>query len=217
MKFGFIAGHKKLSNMKGVKVKKILLVLLLAVLVAGCGSSKKVYRIEPGTVTDLSGKWNDTDARLVAEEMIRDCVSRPWLTEFAAAKGTKPVVTVGTIRNNSSEHIDTEVFTTDFERELINSGQVRFVASRDQKQEIREERFDQQEFASPETMKQIRAETGADFLLLGGIKSIVDEVEGVRVVFYQTDLEMVNIETMEKVWIGTKKIKKEISRSKTKW
>lgn len=203
--------------MKREIVKKTLLVLLLGLLMAGCGSSKKVYRIEPGTVTDLSGRWNDTDARLVAEEMIRDCVSRPWLTEFAAAKGARPVVTVGTIRNNSSEHIDTEVFTTDFERELINSGQVRFVASRDQKQEIREERFDQQEFASPETMKQIRSETGADFILLGGIKSIVDEIEGVRVVFYQTDLEMVNIESMEKVWIGSKKIKKEISRSKTKW
>jgi len=198
-------------------VRKILLILLLGLIAVGCGSSKKVYRIEPGTVTDLSGRWNDTDARLVAEEMIRDCLSRPWLTDFAAAQSAKPVVTVGTINNNSSEHIDTDVFTSDFERELINSGQVRFVASRDQKQEIREERFDQQEFASPETMKKIRAETGADFILLGGIKGIADEAEGIRVMYYQTDLELINIESMEKVWIGTKKIKKEISQSKTKW
>jgi len=66
-------------------------------------------------------------------------------------------------------------------------------------------------------MKRIRAETGADFILVGAIKSIVDEIEGTRVVYYQTDLEMINIESMEKVWIGTKKIKKEISKKKTKW
>jgi len=198
-------------------VKKAFIVVLVLCLSLACGSSRKVYRIEPETVTDLSGRWNDTDARLVAEEMIADCLSRVWLTDWAAAAGGKPVVTVGTIRNKSSEHIDTETFTTDFERELTNSGQVGFVASRDQRDEIRDERFDQQEWASPETMKRIRAETGADFILVGAIKSIVDEIEGTRVVYYQTDLEMINIESMEKVWIGTKKIKKEISKKKTKW
>jgi len=198
-------------------VKTALVVLLVFCVTLACGSSRKVYRIEPETVTDLSGRWNDTDARLVAEEMIADCLSRVWLTDYAAATGAKPVVTVGTIRNKSSEHIDTETFTSDFERELLNSGQVKFVASRGQRDEIRDERFDQQEWASLETMKRIRAETGADFILVGAIKTIVDEIEGTRVVYYQTDLEMINIESMEKVWIGTKKIKKEISKKKTKW
>jgi len=198
-------------------VKKVIIIGLALMFMLGCGSSKKVYRLEPETVTDVSGKWNDTDARLVAEEMVTDALSRVWLTNFVEKNGRKPVVTVGDIRNMSSEHIDTEVFTTDFERELINSGQVRFVAAPDQRQELREERFDQQDFASPETVKKIRNETGADFMLLGAIKTIVDEVEGTRVVFYQTDLEMINVETMEKVWIGSKKIKKEISKSKTKW
>ena len=198
-------------------MKKAFIALPVFCLLLACGSSRKVYRIEPETVTDLSGRWNDTDARLVAEEMIADCLSRPWITDFAAAAGAKPVVTVGTIRNKSSEHIDTETFTSDFERELTNSGQVKFVASRGQRDEIRDERFDQEEWASPETMKRIRAETGADFILLGAIKSIVDEIEGTRVVYYQTDLEMIDIESMEKVWIGSKKIKKEISKKKTKW
>ena len=198
-------------------MKKGLLLLIVALMAIGCGSSKKVYRINPETQTDLSGNWNDTDARLVAEEMVKDCLSRPWLTNYVKESGQDPVVTVGTIRNKSDEHIDVEVFTTDFERELINSGQVRFVAAKDYRQEIREERFDQQEFASPETMKKIRNETGADFILMGSVKTINDEAGGTLVKYYQTDLEMINIETMEKVWIGTKKIKKEISKSKTKW
>lgn len=195
-----------------------IVIMLTCLVIVGCGSpAKEVTRLDPEMVTDLSGRWNDTDARLVAEEMISDCLSRPWLTEFAIKQGAKPVVTVGFIRNKSSEHIDTEVFTTDFERELINSSSVRFVAGKDARAEIRGERAEQQEFASRETMKKMRNETGADFILQGAIKAIVDQEAGRRVVFYQTDLELVNIETMEKVWIGSKEIKKGISQGSTKW
>ena len=149
--------------------------------------------------------------------MVSDCLAKPWLTDYVMDKGEKPVVTVGTIRNESSEHIDTDVFTTDFERELINSSKVRFVASRGQRDEIRDERSDQQEYSSPETMKKFGREVGADFILLGSVRSITDEIEGKRTVFYQSNYEMINLETNEKVWIGTKEIKKGISQGKVKW
>jgi uncharacterized protein (TIGR02722 family) len=198
-------------------MKKLAIILLIACLPLACGSSKKVTRLDPGTVTDLSGNWNDTDSRLVAEEMIKDALSRPWLEQFNSGQKRKPVVTVGTIRNQSSEHINTETFTTDFERELLNSGKVKFVAAKPDRAEIRDERMDQQESASRETAKRIREETGADFLLIGAIKSILDQEGKERVMYYQTDLQLVNIETNEKVWIGTKKIKKGISQGKSKW
>ena len=199
-------------------MRKLIMLALVVGLFAACSSQREITRLDTESVTDLSGRWNDTDARLVAEEMIADCLSRPWLFDYMEAnKGQKPVVTVGTIRNKSSEHIDTETFTTDFERELLNSGKVKFVASRIQRDEIRDERYDQQEFASAETVKRFREETGADFLLVGAIKSITDQIEGQKVVFYQTDLELIDIENNEKAWIGTKKIKKGISQGKTKW
>jgi uncharacterized protein (TIGR02722 family) len=198
-------------------VKKVFIILLGATILLGCGASRKVTRLESDTVTDLSGKWNDTDSRLVAEEMILDCLSRSWITDFVAVAGEKPVVTIGTVRNLSNEHISTETFTTDMERQLINSGQVRFVASRDQRQEMRQERGEQQEYASDETVKRMAEEIGSDFLVQGSIKTIVDQIKGTRVVYYQTDLEMINVESNEKVWIGSKKIKKEISKKSTKW
>ncbi len=198
-------------------MRKIVLILLMAMLAFGCSSTgRQVTRMEPDTQTDLSGRWNDTDARLVAQEMISDCLSRVWLTDFAVAESRKPVVTVGRIRNETSEHINTETFTKDFERELINSGQVKFVGSLDERVDVREERADQSEYASAETIKQLRAETGADYVLLGAVKTITDEAEGQRVVFYQTDLELIHVESNEKVWIGTKKIKKGISQGKFK-
>jgi uncharacterized protein (TIGR02722 family) len=198
-------------------MKKLLILLPVLILFLACGSSRKVSRVEPDTTIDLSGQWNDTDARLVSQEMIEDCLSRPWINDFNIQSSDKPVVTVGTIRNLSDEHIDTETFTTDFERELINSGKVKFVATRDQRYDIRDERADQQEYASPETAKQMARETGADFILLGAIKNIIDQIEGRRVVYYQTDMELINVETNEKVWIGTKKIKKDITQKGHKW
>jgi hypothetical protein len=198
-------------------MKRFLLVVLSAALLSSCASSPRVTRIETTTPTDLSGRWNDTDSRLVAEEMIRDVLQRPWLQNHVAQTAQKPAMIVGLIRNLSSEHISTETFIKDIERELINSGQVRIVASRGERQDIRDERFEQQHFASEETMKEWAKELGADYMLIGSIKTITDAVEGTRVVYYQTDLELAQIESTEKVWIGSKKIKKVIERGKVRW
>jgi len=161
----------------------------------------------------LSGRWNDTDSRLVAEQMVSDVLQRPWLTDFMTANAKKPVVIVGKIRNKSSEQIATDVFAKDIERELLNSGKVRFVASAEERNEVRDERRDQQDFASVDSFKKFYKELGADFLLSGVINSIEDSYEGEKVIFYQVDLQLINIETNEKVWIGNKKIKKTIGRA----
>ncbi len=198
-------------------MKYAFLLVVLAAIALGCGKSKTVTRIDPETQTDLSGRWNDTDARLVAKEMTTDALDRPWLTDWMVGKSAKPIVTVGGIKNNTSEHIDTDAFTIDFERELLNSGKVRFVARKTQRDEVRDERQDQAEWASKETMKQIRNETGADFVLLGSIQSITDQEDKNSTIFYQTNFELINIETNEKVWIGQKEIKKGISMNNRKW
>jgi hypothetical protein len=186
-------------------------------ILAGCGSSKTVERVDPNTTIDLSGEWNDTDSRLVAEEMISDMLARPWLGEFKGRTGKTPVVIVGTVRNRSSEHIPTSAFIKNLERELTNSGKVDFVASREEREEIRDERADQQDFASPETMKRFQQETGANYMLIGDITSIVDQEGGDKVKYYQVNLELVDIETNRKAWLGEKKIKKFVSQSGTKF
>jgi penicillin-binding protein activator len=193
--------------------------LLVSVLVlASCssGPSRTVTRVSSDTQIDLSGRWNDTDAQQVANAMITDVLQRPWLGDFTGANNRKPVVIVGEVKNRSSEHIETLVFTKSLERELINSGKVKFVASSEERSGVRSERLDQQSEASPETMKRLAQETGADFYLSGVITSVTDAVEGQKVVFYKVNLELINIESNEKVWIGDKEIKKVVGQSKFK-
>ncbi len=192
----------------------LLTALLVSFLLTGCKPSQKVSRIDPGTTTDLSGKWNDTDARLVAEEMIEDVMTKPWLDQFNRKNQKPPVVIVGRVRNESMEHIDTEVFTKELERSFVNSGEISVVANSEERREIREERLDQQTNASYATTKKMAQELGADFMMIGNISSIVDEAIDSRTlaVFYTVNLEFVNVETNQKVWIGNKKIKKLIER-----
>lgn len=194
----------------------ILLVLSLSLLIVACGPSVQVQRVSTDTTTDLSGKFNDTDSRLAAEEMVRDVVSRPWMSKFTQNEGRPPVVIIGTMRNLSSEHIEMQAFVKDISRELLNSGQVRFIASKEDRSEVRDERADQQYNATEESAKRMAAETGADYMLQGSIKTIMDKVDRTQAKFYQIDMQLIDLETSETVWIGSKEIKKVVQNSRFK-
>lgn len=184
--------------------------VLFILLLTACGP--KVTRMDVEEVKDLSGRWNDTDSRMVAEAMIDSCLNHPWLTQHITRSGKQPDIIVGQVRNRSSEHINTQTFIKDLERALINSGRAHFVASAEERLGVREERVDQDIHASPESRKAPGMEAGADYMLIGSINSIVDQEGGRRVVFYQTDLELIDMTNNRKVWIGDKKIKKFVER-----
>ena len=190
-------------------IKSLLLLAIISVVIASC-ASRKVTRIDPAEQIDLSGRWNDTDSRQVAEEMTRDVLSKPWLERFTGQQERPPVVIIGVVINRSHEHIEAETFIKDIEREFINSGKVRVVENDFFREKLREEKESQQVNASPETQSRIAMELGADYMLFGVINSTVDQLKKEKVVFYKINLEMVNLESTEKVWLGDKEIKKYI-------
>ena len=184
-------------------------------LLTGCSTS--VERMSADTTVDLSGEWNDTDSRLVSEEMIRDVLSRAWVSNFTAEKHKAPAVIVGGIENLSHEHINTETFVGDMERELINSGKVEFVASKTERSDIREERRDQELNARSDTAKPMGQEIGADFMLKGTINTILDTEGKTQVRYYQIDLTLISMADNRKVWVGQKKIKKLVKQPGLRW
>ncbi len=201
--------------MKNRWILSVPLFIACVAMIAGC-AGKQVTRVKTDEVIDLSGRWNDTDSRLVSEEMIQDCLSRPWRGRHWEQYKTMPAIIVGQVRNKSSEHIAVGTFIGDIERAIINSGDARMVASSEEREQIRDERADQQTFSSPETMKEWGQEHGADYMLSGVINTIEDQEGGERVTFYQVDLNLIHLESNIKVWQGQKKIKKYIARKKYK-
>ena len=196
-----------------MKANKLSLLALASVILLSACAGKQVGRISADETTDLSGNWNDTDSRLVAEAMVKDFLSSPAFAFYSQGADGTPTITVGDIRNLSHEHVNTQTFINDIERQLINSpGLVNFVASGDQRAAVRSERADQDEFASAETRKRAGEEIGADLLMYGTINSIVDSEDDQQVRFFQIDLTLIEVETNQKRWIGQKKIKKLIEQ-----
>ena len=197
--------------MKGKVFRIAVALVVLTAILAGCTTS--VSRIRVKRKVDLSGRWNDTDSRLVAKTMISGMLSSNWIRKIRWSEGQKPVVIVGDIQNLTSEHIETGTFIKEIERELVNSGRVTFVASAREREGIRDEREDQQSNASRRTRAELREETGADVILIGGVKSHLDTEGRRQVRFYQVDLELIEMETNEKIWIDTHKIKKYVEQA----
>jgi uncharacterized protein (TIGR02722 family) len=184
--------------------------ILVSIISVSC--SHKVTRIDPAQQIDLSGRWNNTDSRLVAEEMIQTILRDKWVGNHQEGhSGQRPVVIVGMMTNKSHEHIDAETFMKDVEQSFIQSGRVRLVQGGKKREELRAEKADQQTNASASSMKKFGLEQGADYILQGSINSIVDSERRKKVVYYQVNLELTNIQSNEVVWIGDKKIAKYVT------
>ncbi|TKB58794.1 MAG: penicillin-binding protein activator LpoB [Nitrospira sp.] len=190
-------------------------VALALLSLSGCAQETRITRVDSGVVTDLSGRWNDTDSRIVAESMVKEALEYPWLNNFSSSKQRQPVVVVGTIQNSSHEHINVNTFVTDLERELTNSQKVTFVAGKGDREELRTERKEQAMYAREDTQKAPGKEIGADYMMKGTIATILDEADGTKAVFYQVDLQMVDLENNAKVWYGQKKIKKVVEKKRS--
>lgn len=193
-------------------MKVIFSVLLAVLLIVACGG-REVTRTETDTVTDLSGRWNDTDARIVADSIVDQCLTGRWVIT-ARSNGENgrstglPVILVGGVRNQSIEHINVDVFMSEIERSLLNSGSFSIAAGGRERDEVRGERRDQTIFASPETAAEFGREIGADYVMTGTVNSIEDQEGDTRAVFYQVNLELIDVETALKVWMGSTEIKK---------
>ncbi|BDD04616.1 penicillin-binding protein activator LpoB [Aureibacter tunicatorum] len=192
------------------RFQSLLGILFLAVLFA-FGCSRKVTRVSPDQTIDLSGRWNDSDDRKVAQGMIDHVLSAHWIQEFERTHNRKPVVIVGSFKNKTAEHINPDVFIGAVEDEFINSGKVRVVQNNEFREKLRQERAEQQEFASKETAKKWGRELGADFMMFGQINSVTDEYKKEKVVSYTVSLELDDLETNEKVWRNSETIKKYIN------
>ncbi|MDR3130937.1 MAG: penicillin-binding protein activator LpoB [Treponema sp.] len=187
--------------------------LLAAPLLIACSSAPKVSRVDADTQTDLSGYWNDTDVRIVCESLIKACLDSPRVTQETAKKGRLPVILVGTFKNDSDEHIDTSIISKTMEAAIFNSGKADFAAGGSVREELRAERLEQEQNASEETAAVLRNETGADFMLTGSVKAIVDRAGKTAVRTYFVSAELSNIETNTRLWMEqNSEIKKIIKR-----
>jgi uncharacterized protein (TIGR02722 family) len=189
-------------------MKPIIKLLFVSFLLTSC--ARTVTRIDPSQQIDLSGRWNDSDSRQVSQKMINDLLASDKFKEYAKSVGKKPAIIVGLVRNKTSEHIDADNYIKKIELAIYNSGVADLVESGTFRDKLREERAQQQDFASAETASQWGKETGANLMLFGEMTSETDVYNKRRVVNYITTLFLTDLETNKRIWYGQQEIKKDI-------
>lgn len=184
---------------------RIISLLILFSLIA---CSRSVTRIDTAKPIDLSGRWNDTDSRQVADQMIHDLLKSDGFKKYADMLGRKPVIVIGVIKNKTTEHIDASNYIKKFELVVFNSGIADLVESDDFRDRLRKERAEQQDFADPATVAKWGKEIGADVMLFGEMSSEADVYQKKKVVNYITTLFLTDIESNKRIWYGQHEIRK---------
>ncbi len=198
--------------------KKIILILASVLVAFSVSAKTKVQRVNEKKSLDVDGYWNDTDVKTVCSTLIEDCIESPRVAKFEKKNGRTPVVIIGKIKNESSERIDTSIVAKRLQTEILNSGVLEFVASKDERDELRDEKADQADHSSIETAKEIDNEQGADFMLQGSVKTIVQKDGKYTARTYDVTVTLIDIETNRIVWQGQDtSIRKLIKNQKVKF
>ena len=183
-------------------LRYISVCVVISLLFFSCATTS-INRVDAAQQTDISGYWNDTDVRLICNALIEDCITSPRIERFAQENKRLPVFIIGRFKNDSSEHIDTSIIVKKMQTAILNSGKAEFVADSTSREEVRAEREDQNMGnASEETAKALGNETGADFLLQGSVKSMVQKAGNTTVRTYHVSADLINIETNRIIWSG---------------
>lgn len=200
--------------------QSILLAALLSALclsALGCASGPQTTRVSADTVTDLTGYWNGNDVDIVCKDLIGKFIESPRVAQFAAQNKRLPVIRVGNFKNASSEPIDTSIVSKRMQVAILNSGKAEFVADSSVSAELRAEASEQQDWANEDTAAALADETGADFLLTGAVKTIIQTAGSQQVREYDVTADVTDITTHRIIWSDeNSEIKKVVKKQKAK-
>ena len=168
---------------------------LVCTVAAGAFAKKGTTRVDSNEVVDLDGFWNDSDVKIVCDDLIAQCIASPRVARFEDDNGRPATVIIGKISNKSSEYIDTTIVTKRFQNAIINSGVLEFVSDSSERQALRSEKLDQDIHSSEESAKSIDNELAADFMLLGEVNSIVQTSGKTQVRTYFVTIQLHDLET----------------------
>jgi uncharacterized protein (TIGR02722 family) len=200
-----------------IYVKVAVMCIMGASALVSCASGPQTTRVDASTITDLTQYWNDTDVDIVCKDLITKFLDSPRVAQFAVQRKRLPVIRVGNFKNSSSEPIDTTIISKRMQVQILNSGKADFVADASVSQELRAEAQEQQSWSTESTAAELAAETGADFLLTGAVKTIIQTSGSDQVRVYDVTAEATDVTTHRMIWSDENNaIKKVVKKAKAK-
>lgn len=184
----------------------LFLPVILTLLVSCAESSPNVRYGDATAVEAVNTDFGSTDLQMIAEKMTTS------LLESKIIGDDRPVIWVGHVKNNTSEHIDTKSIVDKIQTTIIKSGRARFAAS-----DLTNDVLDQMDYQNsglvdPRSAQQYGKQVGAKYLLGGEIVSIVKTAGRTKDVYYKITLKLVDLKTNIIEWADEKEIRKDATR-----
>ena len=182
----------------------------LAVGITGCASSVKYG--DAGAVETTTARFGSSDLQQIASKMVDSLLTFPPIVEITASR--RPVMFVDTVKNKTSEHIDTESVTDTISSRLLRSGKFRFIdmskiAALEKQLEYQRESGN----VTDETAVKRGQQIGAELMMYGNLSSIVKRADGEKDVYYKFSLKVMNVETGIVEWADEAEIRKTEKKS----
>ncbi len=179
----------------------LLFAITGALVLSACGSPQYVRDTEEPRLDDytmsLGLDRKDLD-RLYAEnadKLFASGIVKQW--EATAASGTAPVVAIFPMRNETSEHISSQLdaLLSKIETDLVNQSAADVVSHENQIDLIAEVKKQQSEAYDPARLAQYGRQLGAQFFITGKVYDSAERVGDERRVQYFMFMQVIEVET----------------------
>ena len=193
-------------------VGSVFAVGVLSVGLSGCMGGSNVKYGDAAAVETTNTDFGSTDLQKMAEKMVDSVLTFPPIVQVTSKR--RPVMFVDTIKNKTSEHIDTESITDTISSRLLRSGKFRFVdmtkvAAVRKQMDFQGDSGMVKESSAVKMGQQI----GAEYMLYGNLSSIVKKNSSSKDVYYKFTMKLMHIESGILEWSDEKEIRKSKKKS----
>lgn len=193
-----------------IKILKTLTLFIVAFSLSNC-ASKIAYEDATETET-VSIDFGSTDLQITAEKMVDSLLSFPPVVDITSKR--RPVMFVDSIKNKTTEHIDTESITDTIQTKVLRSGKFRFVDMTKVESVRKQLEFQQKSgMVRQDTAVALSRQIGAEYMLYGNLSSIVKRGGKVKDVYYKFTMKLMHLESGIVEWQDEKEIRKQKKRS----
>ncbi len=200
-------------------MNKIILATTLSIALVALGgcTNKSVVRYGDATAVETTNiNFGSTDLQKVAGQMTDSLLLSPVVGTLTA--NTRPIIFVESIKNKTSEHIDTESITDSISTKLLRSGKFRFV-DMGRVSAAREQLEFQQSSGMVDASKAIAfgQQVGAQYMLYGNLASIVKSNKDKSDVYYKFTLRLMDLKSGLVEWADETEIRKTKEKEFVSW
>jgi len=198
------------------KRKKYGVVVLTAVLVAGCGGPRAFTKgayADPNAIEMLSDSFNENDLQLIAKKMVNSLAE----TEYFKTIQGRPIIVIGKFKNSTSEHIDMRSLADKIQVNLSQTGKFAFQDKAARKEMAEEYEYQQSGYVAAEVAKGPGQQASSDYLMTGEISSIVQEVGRDKMVYYKMTTKLHNLRSGIIEWTDEKELRKKFEKKRVSW